>query len=466
MTEFVGRAADLATLAKHLANVERTGRGRMLALRGRRQVGKSTLVEHFCNRSGLAHVFFVAARRQNPAAAIADFSAELANSQLPGAAAAREGALTSWVQALDVATAGAEHPVIVVLDELPWLVESDPALEGLLQRVWDRTLSRRPVLLVLIGSDLAMMDALTAHGRPLFDRATVIPVDPLHPADVATLARLDPAAAIDAWSITGGFPNLVRAWPAGGTAPDYIREQLGDPTSPLIVAGERKIAAEFAPDAQARLVLDAIGTGNREHGKVSNRTGLGSSSLDRALEILLAKRVVGKDIPYSTAATRLTHYRVLDAHLRFWLRYVGPNLPAIERGASRAVTERVLRDWQAWRGEAVEPIIRESVARLCVADEMLHETQHVGRWWRRDGSGEVDLVAGDRQPVAQRVLAVGSIKWRESAPFDDRDARELTQTAASVPGGAGAALVAVSRSTFARDGLDRAWQPADLVAAW
>lgn len=36
----------------------------------------------------------------------------------------------------------------------------------MLQRAWDRVLEKKPVLLVLIGSDLSMMEALNSDGRP------------------------------------------------------------------------------------------------------------------------------------------------------------------------------------------------------------------------------------------------------------------------------------------------------------
>jgi uncharacterized protein len=40
-----------------------------------------------------------------------------------------------------------DGPSIVVLDELPYLMDPDGAFESVLQRSWDRELSRKPVLL-------------------------------------------------------------------------------------------------------------------------------------------------------------------------------------------------------------------------------------------------------------------------------------------------------------------------------
>lgn len=63
-------------------------------------------------------------------------------------------------------------------------------------------------------------------------------------------------------------------------------------------------------------------------------------------------------------------------------------------------------------------------------------------------------------------MFTGSIKWREKSPFDRTDLDALTRLRVSVPGAGSASLVAVSRSGFAVRGLDHAFSPKDLLAAW
>ena len=48
---FVGRTAELALLRKRLDLVVTSGAGVAVSLRGRRQVGKSRLVQEFCDRA-------------------------------------------------------------------------------------------------------------------------------------------------------------------------------------------------------------------------------------------------------------------------------------------------------------------------------------------------------------------------------------------------------------------------------
>lgn len=74
---------------------------------------------------------------------------------------------TDWAAALHglAAALPTEEPSIVVLDELPYSMDDDHAFEGVLQRYWDRYLSRKPTLLVLIGSVLSTMETLNSYER-------------------------------------------------------------------------------------------------------------------------------------------------------------------------------------------------------------------------------------------------------------------------------------------------------------
>lgn len=84
----------------------------------------------------------------------------------------------------------------------------------------------------------------------------------------------------------------------------------------------------------------------------------------------------------------------------------------------------------------------------------------------RSGSVEVDLVGVDQWPGAGTVGAVGSIKWRDRGPFDQRDLADLAAHRGEVPGGRDAMLVAVSRSGCTAQDLAAVYGPDDLVSAW
>jgi len=63
---FVGRAIELALLDKRLARVTSSGSGSAVAIRGRRQVGKSRLVQEFCDRAKVPYLYFTATKGASP----------------------------------------------------------------------------------------------------------------------------------------------------------------------------------------------------------------------------------------------------------------------------------------------------------------------------------------------------------------------------------------------------------------
>src|SRR5215207_3225461 len=232
MSDFVGRRGYMATLETELERVRQTGRARLVSMRGRRRVGKSRLVDEFLRRGArppVPYVFFTASR-QPLARELELFAQDVARSELPAADVVRGGGVTfeSWDGALTfLATTAGETPQVIVMDEFPYLVEQDPSLEATLQKVWDRYLREAPVLLVLIGSDISMMSALTEYDRPLYGRPTLeMVVEPFGPHETAEMLGLPAAEAIDAQLVLGGFPQITQEWRPGIGMWDFLEEQL------------------------------------------------------------------------------------------------------------------------------------------------------------------------------------------------------------------------------------------------
>ncbi|WP_205710950.1 DUF234 domain-containing protein [Isoptericola sp. BMS4] len=441
---------------------------------GRRRVGKSRLVQEFCDRSGLPAVIFQATRGRAPGSERAEFLATVTQSGLPQAGLVAGLQASDWNQALRALAIALpdDTPAVVVLDEIPWLTERAADFEGALQTVWDQHLAHKPVLLLLVGSDTSVMEQLQEHGRPFFGRATPLRVEPLHVADVQDATGLDPAAAVDALLVTGGFPEIVRSWPRGMTLRDFLRTSFADPLSPLLVSGELTLLGEFPESTQARAVLEAIGTGERTFTGIASSAGgdgvLKSGALGPLLKTLQAKHVIAADRPLSTTSdTKNNRYRVADPYLRFWLAFAARAIPLVERGRGDVALDHVERGWAAWRGRAVEPFVRASLERL-LPDDAWPTTEFVGGWWNRRNNPEVDLVGADRTPVARSVQFLGSVKWHESRPFGRQEYDALARAVTAVPGAdATTPLVAVSRSGVDGDlPLAATWGPEQLVAAW
>ncbi|MGO9449047.1 MAG: ATP-binding protein [Solirubrobacteraceae bacterium] len=467
--EFVGRQGDLARLRRER---ERVGpnTGRFIWMTGRRRVGKSRLVQEFVEREGLPYVFFEAPRRAL-SEALRRFGEAVASSTLPSSELARGATFSDWPTALRVAAqqASAERPSVIVIDELPDLLEHDPDADADIRAGWS-VLEGMPVMLFCIGSDISMMEQLMDHDRALFGRPTLqIRIPPLSPGDIAQLLALDAGDAFDAYLTIGGFPMLAADWGARMTRKRFLARELIDPSSNLIVNGERILAAEFRSETQAREVLEAIGKGERRFEEIRRRTSLQPASLSRSLELLVqGKGVVERLTPYAAPLPRRDpRYLIADPYLRFWLRFVAPYMQEIERGRGDEAVARVIRDWSVYRGAAIEPVVRAAIERM-LPNDRFGDARRVGGWWDRTGR-QLDLVGLPEGGGPARVSFVGSIKWRERAPFDGNDLRALEAALTLVPGvDASTLLVGVSRSGFdaSSSRLDVRLEPEELLRAW
>ncbi|CAG6392685.1 DUF234 domain-containing protein [Streptomyces cocklensis] len=182
------------------------------------------------------------------------------------------------------------------------------------------------------------------------------------------------------------------------------------------------------------------------------------------------KRVLSVDLPLSTKPGKPALYRVADSNLRLYLAALRSAQEQARRGRPDSAFDVVLRRWPAWRGRAVEPLVRESLEPAAIAGDLpWADTEAVGGWWNRRFDPEVDLVGADRPPVAGSVHFAGSIKWPDSA-FDAHDLAALTRAAPQIPGfvPGTSGLVVASRSGVALPpgAVDVVWSPADVLAAW
>ncbi|MGX6601103.1 AAA family ATPase [Micromonosporaceae bacterium Da 78-11] len=479
---FVGRRAELDLLSQQFERIRQGGEGRAVAVRGRRQVGKSRLVQELCDRVDLPYCFYTAVKGASSTEAVGYFLGALRDSSLLSTHGRdllpSQPPAGGWGDMLRV-LAGVlpETPSIVVLDELPWISEQDATFDGHLQVAWDRLLSRKPVLLLLLGSDLHMMQRFTEYDRPFYGRATNMVLGPFNLAETAAVTGLGGADAIDAHLITGGLPGIALQWSPGTPPADFLRQEIGNKTSALFTIPEQSLASEFPAPDTARRILEAVGGGGgRTFSNIAGTAGdrggpVSSGTLSPLLHRLVEeKQILAVDKPLSTKPSKLAQYRIADSNLRLYLAILRDVQHLVLRDRTAAARAVLDARWSTWRGTAVEPVIRDALALAAGAGELpWTDTWEVGGWWNRQANPELDLVGADRAPVAARIAFVGSVKWQDG-PFDRHHLDDLRRHAPMVPGfePGVSGLVVVSRSgvDLPADAADLIWAPDDIVRAW
>jgi len=405
---FLNRTTELQTLEE----AWREPGANLVLVWGRRRAGKTRLLGEFA--AGKRAVFY-GATQQSSAAELAGLSeaARLAL-QPSGTDLLALGDFASWDVALDyLAEQAADERLLVVLDEFPYLIDSEQALPSLVQRFWDHRARDSHLMLVLCGSAQSVMLDLQSASAPLYGRIDQrLQVRPFAYREAALFTPgLSPAELAAVYGTLGGMPVYLTRWRTGQSRDANLRRLFGDASSPLVEEGEFVLTSELPEAAGYFRILHGIATGHRTFNALREFAAI---DIKRQLDRLLKLGLVVREVPATEDPSRSKRviYRIGDNFLDFWFRFVFRRRSDIARGQGRETVDRtILPGLNDHMGEVWEEMCRDFVRRRAAQGYLPVPVSSVGRWWNRDNSVEVDIVGLDGRTV---VLA-GSVKWSHTA---------------------------------------------------
>jgi hypothetical protein len=415
--KFVDRAAELAFLERHF---ESNG-SELIVIWGRRRVGKTRLLQEFARGHPLAYHLSVRTTAQDELGRLSTRLADFFDDDL-----LRAQPLTSY-QALFAYLAGRPAPFGLVLDEFPYLVEASPELPSLLQAAWDERLSASGIKLILCGSSMAMMErSLLAPSAPLCGRRSgQWKVEPFGPAEVAEMLDQKLVQALETFAVVGGVPMYLEQLDPRADLGTNIRERILRKGELLYDEVGFLLRQELRQPRVYQAILAAIAQGAKKVAELGSKTGLDKANLSRYLAQLTELNLVRRDVPVTE---RLPHksrkglYRVADPFVRFWYRFVYPNLDLLELlQGDQVFAERIRPRLHQYISTCVEA----PLADLFTAGPLSHlvpfQVRHAGRHWSHDA--EFDLVLFDE---TRRQAFVGEVKW-SLRPISPRHMGELNK---------------------------------------
>lgn len=458
---FIDRERELAQLVHAWDSQD----SQLVLLIGRRRVGKSALLSRLV--SGRRIVYYAGARqlRQNQLDDLGAALGRIAVDFRPGRPPSL--LLRDWDNALDTfAEAATRQRVGLVIDEFPYLIDSDPAIPSLIQRWWDRVGSHSNLMLVLSGSHQSMMRNLVAYDGALHGRPTQT-ID-LAPLDYVQAAKFVPAWSaedqIRAYAVTGGTPAYLELWDDQDSLQDEIVRLAFRPSGRLFSEAPTLLRTEFNEPKTYESILRAIANGESQPSRIAQHAGLSGANvvgpyIDRLVALgLVERRTLPSEL--GEIRPRLSQYAIADHYLRFYFALVDPYRSAIQIGDGDAVLRGLWPD----RFDQFVSRTFEDVARRYVwldRDLGLPPLTSVGPWWFPAGDIDIAAMAGGR------FVAAGEARWSNSY-LKPADLQELRANVARVAPGASPMLLLFSRGGFdpnLPNGPDiRQIKPSDMFA--
>ena len=344
--------------------------------RGRRRVGKSTLIGEFARRSG-ARFIKIEGVRPGKGTTAADERAAFAR-QLAKQTGASRKTPEDWLAAFDALDERipAAGRTVVLLDEISWLAHGDDTFADYLKIAWDNGLKRHDrLVLVACGSVSSWIRDNIIGNRAYVGRRSldmVVPELPLRECakfwDRAA-GRIAPREIIDVLSVTGGIPRYLEEIDPRRSAEENIRQLAFRPNGVLredfddmfndVVTSKPKFTAR---------VLRCLVDGPRSCAEVARALGVGrGGDVSAAMSVLEEAGFAAPECtrnPETGEEHRERRYRLRDNYARFYLKYIEPQKAVIDEGSFAFSSLREFEGLDAVMGLAFENLVVNNVREL------------------------------------------------------------------------------------------------------
>lgn len=412
--------------------------------RGRRRIGKSTLVQEFARRSGgcfLKLEGLAPDEHMTNAKQLTAFREQLAAAT--GVSVPRLQSWTAAWQALDDALKRTDGRKVVLLDEVSWMGGYDKTYPAKLKVAWDNLFSRHSDLIVFVCGSVStwihrnILRSKGFVGRISLDTVvTELPLSECVKFWGPRAKRLDSKEILDVLSVTGGVPRYLEEVDPTLSADENIRRMCFSPDGYLFREFNElfnDIVSRAAPTKKR--VLEALAEGPLSGTELAEklsiaRNGRMSDLLDELETAGFIVKANGLN-PATGRRARVDQYRLRDNYTRFFLKYVAPRLPEIESGAYSFATLSLLPAWETMMGLQFENLVLNNLPSVLSALGLAGRPILSAAPYRcvrtdRGGGVQIDLLV---QTAAMATIV--EIKRRQELGLDV--ASELRQKVARLP---------------------------------
>ena len=341
----------------------------LVVCRGRRRIGKSTLVEQFAKRSRCRFLKFegkapeAGQRNQDQ---LDEFCRALAVQT--GFPRTRVEDWGSAFALLDRALAGGRKTV-VLFDEISWMGKHDPGFPGDLKIAWDNLFRKHPKLVVVLCGSVSAWIAENILENTGFvgrvSRDLVLRELPLRDCLKfwgTRAERVSMREIVDVLSVTGGVPKYLEEVNPALSADENLRRLCFRSSGPLVRDFRQIFHDVFGAHAGAkREILQALADGPKTPAELAEALGSERGGhLARNLEDLELAGFAARDSglnPATGSRARQGRCRLADNYTRFFLRFIEPHLPEIVGGQFNFASLESLPGWEAVLGLQFENLV-------------------------------------------------------------------------------------------------------------
>jgi len=203
-------------------------------------------------------------------------------------------------------------------------------------------------------------------------------------------------------AVLGGVSEYLNYWNEKSSVKENLLRLFFRKDAPLLYGAESFLKRELRELGAYNAILASMAAGRNKLNDIYARTGFSRAKISVYIKNLIELDVVEKVFSFDASeSANLVHanvqkglYRIKDNYLRFWYRYVFPNLSAILTGKGEMVYEKeVAKDFAAYMQESFTGVCCEYLKLMNQYGRLADSYENWGTWYGK--SGLIDVVAGN-----------------------------------------------------------------------
>ncbi len=364
---FVGRKEEL----KALENLLKKRTASLVVVQGRRRIGKSRLIEEFASQksqdgykfyqfSGLPPTAETTAQKER-----VEFSRQL--SQQTGFPYVTSDDWSNLFLLLNEKIR--DQPTIVLFDEISWMGSKDPDFLGKLKNTWDLFFKKNPnLMLVLCGSSSTWIEKNILGSTGFLGRISFrLTLEELSIVECNEFWKeasgfISPYEKIKILAVTGGVPRYLEEINPNASAEENIKNLCFIKGGPLVTEFNDIFSDLFNKKSTTyKKIVQTLADGPLEINEAAKMLGETQSGfLSDCFSDLIKSGFVSRDYTWSIKSTdvsSLSHFRLSDNYLRFYLKYIDKNIRRIENNDFSLKSITSLPGWESIMGYQFENLV-------------------------------------------------------------------------------------------------------------
>ncbi len=380
-------------------------------LYGRYGADKTGMIQEFCNNK---KTVFFSARETVPERQLHAFWAECTRSLAPQR---KPGEFTGWEEAFSwISSVSFSHRLVLVLDEFQNLTEHCPDFVEAFQKAVQHDFPSGKIFLIVTSSSVSYARRLMQEPSPspfqaISARAylTSVPFYTCQPY----LAGYAPSEQLTLYGVTGGLPAYIQLLDGSYSARENICALFFNEKAPLLFEPLSYLHRELREISTYNFLLEIIASGQNRLADIAAEASIGTNKCAKYLGILIDLGILCKEFPAVGEVQKKVRYVFADHMLRFWYRFVYPNISGILSGQGKEIYEQqVLPCLNEYLLPVMETVCAEYLERLAETGQTPFLYRHTGSWWcggtKREPFFRIPLVAMDDEHIVLGICHSGS----------------------------------------------------------